>query len=288
MTTFSVIIPHRDSIRTLVRAVNSVPDLPNVEVIIVDNSLKAINKDDLKRINRNFSLFFSSPEKGAGCARNVGMQNAKGQFLLFMDADDFFSEEISSVLYTFEENNYYKYDITFFRCRGAISEDLSPCSRGSQYMEYFDKYRNEKSSSNLNYIRFYYTVPWGKIYKKPFLDEYKIKFDEVPASNDIMFTTKAAVKANNMCVDDRVIYVVTVSSSSLTRTKSSRNLRSRFSVYIVHNAYLKRNGHSKYCIDLIRPLANLFKISVKDGIWGITQLFEKNANILDAVYKYIK
>lgn len=288
MYTFSVIIPHRDSIRTLIRAVNSVPDLPNIEVVVVDNSPKPIKKESLCGIKRKYSLFFSSPNKGAGCARNVGMQNAKGQFLLFMDADDFFSDEIYSVLSTFNENKYYNYDITFFRCRGAISEDLSPCSRGSQYMEYFDKYRNEQSSSNLDYIRFYYTVPWAKIYKKSFLDKYKIKYDEVPASNDIMFTTKAAVNANNMHVDDRVIYVVTVSSSSLTRTKSSRNLRSRFSVYIVHNAYLKQNGHSKYCIDLIKPLVNLFKISFKDGVWGVTQLIKNKANLFDAVYKYIR
>ena len=288
MYTFSVIIPHRDSIRTLIRAVNSVPDLPNIEVVVVDNSPKPIKKESLCGIKRKYSLFFSSPNKGAGCARNVGMQNAKGQFLLFMDADDFFSDEIYSVLSTFNENKYYNYDITFFRCRGAISEDLSPCSRGSQYMEYFDKYRNEQSFSNLDYIRFYYTVPWAKIYKKSFLDKYKIKYDEVPASNDIMFTTKAAVNANNMHVDDRVIYVVTVSSSSLTRTKSSRNLRSRFSVYIVHNAYLKQNGHSKYCIDLIKPLVNLFKISFKDGVWGVTQLIKNKANLFDAVYKYIR
>lgn len=154
-------------------------------------------------------------------------------------------------------------------------------------MQWFDRYEASHSKNDFDALRFYYFVPWGKFYRREYIQEKNIEFDEVPASNDIMFTTKAAMNTNKFAIDHSVIYVVTVTENSLTRTKSSTNLKSRFLVYINHNRYLKERGYKRYSIDLLRPLKKLFFSSIYDGVWGLHQLLTKKANPFDFIYKYL-
>ena len=286
MTTFSVIIPHYNSLETLARAINSVPQYDNIEVIVIDNSPNPINESDIKNVSRHYRLYYSSPMKGAGCARNKGLEVSKNDYLLFLDADDYFTEQLHNILDNFEKCGYSGQDIIFFRARSIYSHNSLPAQRESGYMKWFDKYQSYQSKNNLDAIRFYYFVPWGKFYRRLFIKEHNITFDEVPASNNIMFTTKAAVNSINVKVDNNILYVVTVTDNSLTKTKNSRNIRSRFLVYIDHNNYLKKHGYKKYCIDLIRPLKNLYSVSLNDFLWGIRQCFKYKANLFDAFYKF--
>lgn len=84
MTTFSVIIPHRNSLQTLAKAINSVPESNAIDVIVVDNSAKPIKEKDIANdVHRRFKLCYSNPLKGAGHARNVGIQHAHGDYLIF-------------------------------------------------------------------------------------------------------------------------------------------------------------------------------------------------------------
>lgn len=47
----------------------------------------------------------------------------------------------------------------------------------------------------------------------------KILFDEVPASNDIVFCTKTGLTAKTMNVDNNIIYCISVTEGSLTKTR---------------------------------------------------------------------
>lgn len=288
MTTFSVIIPHRNSLQTLAKAINSVPESNAIDVIVVDNSAKPIKEEDIANdVHRRFKLCYSNPLKGAGHARNVGIQHAHGDYLIFCDADDYFTEQFFKGITNFEKKGYHKKDVIFFRAESVYANSGKPASREKNYMQWFDRYEASHSKNDFDALRFYYFVPWGKFYRREYIQEKNIEFDEVPASNDIMFTTKAAMNTNKFAIDHSVIYVVTVTENSLTRTKSSTNLKSRFLVYINHNRYLKERGYKRYSIDLLRPLKKLFFSSIYDGVWGLHQLLTKKANPFDFIYKYL-
>lgn len=58
-------------------------------------------------------------------------------------------------------------------------------------------------------------VVWGKLYLRRFIDENSICFDEVFASNDVMFCYKANLLAKSYLIDDYVLYCSTKNSNSL-------------------------------------------------------------------------
>ena len=79
---YSVIIPHftRDgNVEMLRRAVESVPERDDIEIIIVDNSLEPI-PNDLFSARKYTKIIYSPNERKAGGARNVGMKEQNGMF----------------------------------------------------------------------------------------------------------------------------------------------------------------------------------------------------------------
>lgn len=86
MKNYSVIISHKDIPELLQRCLNSIPQREDIEVIIIDDGSKAVpvlTREDAE-------LVALSENGGAGHARNIGLQHAKGNWVLFIDADDFF------------------------------------------------------------------------------------------------------------------------------------------------------------------------------------------------------
>ena len=65
MIDFSVIIPQRNSLETLPRLFNSIPQRDNVEIILVDNTPTPITKADIL-IDRDYKLCWSHPDRCAG------------------------------------------------------------------------------------------------------------------------------------------------------------------------------------------------------------------------------
>ena len=97
--TYSIIIPHRDSLVLLERALLSIPDRNDIQIIVIDNTPGELSFSTLEKIRENkIILLFSNIEKGAGHARNIGLNKAIGKWLLFLDADDFFNPGALSIL----------------------------------------------------------------------------------------------------------------------------------------------------------------------------------------------
>ena len=93
---FSFIIPHKNVPELLKKLLDSIPVRDDTEVIVVDDHsdpsiVDFVNFPGLKR--RNTKCIFLDESRGAGYARNVGIDNASGKWLLFADSDDSYTEE---------------------------------------------------------------------------------------------------------------------------------------------------------------------------------------------------
>src|SRR5699024_3371812 len=98
MYNLSIIIPHYNSTSSLKKLINTIPDVNEIQVIIIDDHSDAEHKNELikfeKHFNRSNVEFYNNDpnKKGAGACRNIGLLHARGKWLLFADADDYFLE----------------------------------------------------------------------------------------------------------------------------------------------------------------------------------------------------
>lgn len=106
----SVIIPTKDRVSYLNQAVDSVLNqtYPVHEILIVNdgsnkNCISQI--DDLKKLGSNIAIFHFSESRGSSFARNFALNNAKGDFIIFLDDDDLIHPKmIESSLFLFKDD----------------------------------------------------------------------------------------------------------------------------------------------------------------------------------------
>lgn len=265
---FSVIIPQRNSISTLPKLIASIPSSEKIEIILVDNSPVPIKKDDVG-VDRDYTLLWSPPERYAGGARNVGIENAKGRWLIFADADDYFTENAFIIF-----SNYIDSDaeLICFSCDGIYTDTGDHSERGDRYTNlvrgYLDGMRDETQ------LRLCWPVPWAKMVSKKLVDRMNIRYDEVIASNDEYFSLLTGFYAKKIMAVDEKVYVVTVSRGSLTRRMDKDAILTRFKVKLRYNKFVKEQGLPEYQ----KSIMNFFSMSLKFGVrpfWTCCSLLVK-------------
>ena len=240
MIDFSIIIPHRNSIPKLKKLISTIPNSNKIEIIVVDNSDIPLLKNQLL-LDRDIQLFYSNKEKGAGGARNVGIDNAHGKWLVFADADDYFIENAFSFLGS-QLNNVA--DIVFFKANCVYSDTGENGGRADVYNRLVDNYL--KNIENENDIRLCFLVPWAKMIRRDYVINNSFKFDEVVASNDVFFSLLTGFNAKKICALPYVVYTVTVSRGSLTRRRDKAVVEARFIVKLRYNQFVKEKALPDY------------------------------------------
>lgn len=247
MIELSIIIPHYNSPDTLQKLIKSIPVLPQIEVIVIDdNSDKYINElkkcmENNKERNVIFD-FVDLPAKGAGAARNKGLSLATGRWVLFADADDYFVEDLWDILCPCLEK---KVDAIFFPPTSVYLTTGEISDRHVHYSDLVKNYLAEPTDLNENLLRYKYWSPCSKLISKDLLDHYGIWFDEVLHANDVMFSTKVGVYLKSFYVVDQTIYVITQSDKSLTSDKSSKSMKIRSDILCNYYFFLRKHLEKK-------------------------------------------
>ncbi len=246
MSNLSIIIPHYNSPVKLKRLLKSIPSTEGIEVIVVDDRS---NKDlaIYNRIKKDYQdkdwLFLEnySVNKGAGACRNIGLKQAKGRWVLFADADDYFTDSFHHKISTYFNSDLH---VVFF-CSTSWDDFKDHVSdRHKQYNDLIHRYNPDFEESVLS-LKYRFMVPWSKLIKRDFITQNAIHFDEVIASNDNMFSIKVAYHIEKYVVSREVIYCVTKDSGTLTQNISREVFRTRLSVFIDRVIFLREHLNKK-------------------------------------------
>lgn len=227
--------------------------------------------------------------KGAGHARNIGLELAEGKWLIFADADDFFSSGFWNCIDQLTEED--DADIIFSKVDSINSDTLEPQERKtkSRLNGYISNFRNRKDPYAEDRLRLLYNVPWGKIFRKSLIDSHNIRFEEIPTSNDVMFSTISGFNARSVKATECVMYVVTVRSGSLLTRKDKQAIRCRYEVALRQHNYCVKHGKPYFAAYLLTYIKNALKdFGIKECLWYIRMMWKYRTNPLYGISRRIK
>lgn len=209
---YSIIIPHFNIPGLLERCIRSIPERDDIQVIVVDDCSPETDQlrfvfDELK--NKGIELYSTNHGGSAGRARNIGLSHAKGKWLIFADADDFFADGFNEICDTYAKAEE---DILFFRYNSVESDDIT---KVSDRISDSDKYSSPDDYDNQLYFRIKAHAPWAKMIRRSLVVDNHIHFDETRYANDAMFSVQTGCLAGEIKIVDKLLYTLTSRTDSL-------------------------------------------------------------------------
>lgn len=211
--TYSFIIPHHNTPNLLQRLIDTIPKRCDVEIVVVDDNSDEDKKANTVRADVKTIYIDKHHTKGAGGARNVGMDAATGKWFLFADADDLYKPNFIDVLDEYKDDDI---DILFFNVETVDNDSLEPIYeyRSAFHQRITNEYDGSKrSTDNLLYWGY---GPWRKMLSASYVKKYNFRFEEVPVSNDSFFSLQTSHFARKWKLDKRILYSLALYRGSLT------------------------------------------------------------------------
>lgn len=243
MINYTIIIPHKNSADLLEYCLSTIPVRDDVQVIVVDDNSDS-QKVDFEHFPQwkgaHYELYLTKEGKGAGYARNVGLQHVNGNWVLFVDADDFLLPTANEI---FDEEMDTDADIVFFRPEAVMLEDRTSSSRrADMYNGIVDGYFDSGIETEL---RCHWFSPCSRFFRFELIRDKGIRFDEIRYSNDNLFSVTCGVKANRIAVRDKSFYCITESANSLTShfMKKPGELRIRTDAFFRAQKVVHEHGY---------------------------------------------
>ena len=245
---YSIIIPHKNSTKQLQRCLDSIPFRDDLEVIIVDDNSdpEVVDFDNFPGKERPNTIIIFSKEGGRqGRARNIALPHARGKWLIFADADDYFTLCFNDVLNDYADSDA---DIVFLNICSAMDDTYLPSNRSNYWNRINDGYFNKDQNYYSLLLRYNYGGPWGKFVKKALVDEHQLKFEEfLPHHDDTRFAYLTGHYARSIKVDKRAVYCLTESSTSISYTMTDEKYLARMHVLGEQDRFIKSIGLDLDC-----------------------------------------
>ena len=280
MEKVSVIIPVYNSEKYLEEMLESVisQTLTDIEIICVDDNSNDGSRGILERYAKLDSriqiLGCHGKSLGAARARNIGLEQARGNYLSILDSDDFFEKDMLELAYN-----------------QAISDDADVVIFDGYYFnndlqvdEYTDVMIHREVVGDKKLVfqndvrekRFQITngSAWNKLYKTSFIKENQIKFRETELLDDIEFNYISLAYADRISIlKKRLLHY---------RYNADNNQTQRFNdkIHVFYDAFrgikdtlIERNLYLKYRITYV----NLMVKFAFDKLMGLKDflLFKK-------------
>ncbi|MCU0397127.1 MAG: glycosyltransferase [Cyclobacteriaceae bacterium] len=198
----SIILPTHNRAHLLPRAINSVLNqtYPNWELIIVDDGSTDNTKYIIDKFNdRRIKYIQLKSNVGAPEARNIGMVQAKGDFITFLDSDDeYYNNKVEKQLKLFRDSSIPNL--------GVVSCGRHDFRNKKKYFEWTPTYRGNILKPLLSKRKIGSGTPFLMI-KRVIVDE-GIFFDpDMPAGQDYDFLVRVCLKYNFDFVEESLVKV---------------------------------------------------------------------------------
>lgn len=229
---FSVVIPIYNAERTLRRCLNSLLSQLNneIEVLLINDGSKDASGQICKEfVAKNKSVrYFEQENAGVSVARNVGIDNAQGDYVLFIDSDDYVLADMFSIIN--RALSEFDYDYAVF----PLIVSNGNTDRKEQFVPFESKELDTLIPKISEMIcKKQINGPVAKVYKRELLNKYSVRFPiGCSISEDRAFNIIYSLHIRSLKLVNEQFYFATISSNdSLSRTvRSVEELGQHFGV----------------------------------------------------------
>lgn len=248
MFRISVIIPVYNVEDYLEDTLNSLLNqtmINDIEVIMVDDGSTDDSRYIIDEYAKNFDNFYAyhKNNEGPGIARNYGLDLAKGEYIHFMDADDYLPPRAYETLYNFNP------DADF------IIGNLLKFGEFNIWENVLFKHAYRDFNDNIQSFNFkkYPHIVWdsitcNKLYKKSFLDKHNLRFvNKNIYYEDVLFSFESYMLADSIAFSRNIFYFwrSRLNKSSITQKPDDvKNFISRLEILRIYDLLMK-----KYALD---------------------------------------
>ena len=207
---YSVIIPVYNVEKYIDRCLKSIisQNYDDLEIIVVDNGSTDSSGsicDTYANEHSNISVYHIE-NHGVGSARNFGLSKARGEFIYFVDSDDYL---VGNLFAEFEDKLTPDLDLLVFSYYNSFEQEMTEKNRTKNILPYkgsYDKYDFSKIFKDLFLSDTLYTV-WNKIYRREFLLENNFSFEQYELGEDVRFNLDVYREVNKIYLSQDSYYV---------------------------------------------------------------------------------
>ena len=213
----SIIVPIYNAEKYIEKCINSLSKqtYKNIEIILVDDG----SKDNSYKICRNLQKndrrirIFLKKNGGASSARNKGLDEAKGEFITFVDVDDYVEETFVQTMY--EMIILHNTDIAICKPIKQYSDGI--IIENKKYPE-VSWYNGE---GLLKFLKLEFNIDWGavwnKLFKAEIIEKYKLRYDEtIKYGEDYLFVGSYLANTYSGYITDKIEYHYIYSNNSIS------------------------------------------------------------------------
>jgi glycosyltransferase involved in cell wall biosynthesis len=280
----SIIVPVYKACLTIEKCLLSLlhQSLGNIELIVVDDKGNDGSLDVVKKIQQAHDRghcikILEMPENlGAALARNKALELATGEYVAFVDSDDWCESDMYADL--FGKAKITNADF----CYCQAKKDLA----GGKTLILKQKYSFSGSVSNemrkimlTNFVAYF----WAGIYKRTFLQENNIAFPKGKYSEDSYFVWLNVLYANRVASVDRPYYHYIMNAASVTASIDAQRYLKKIELYFSfledvksRNLYSKQRSEIDYLIFKKGILLPMMIYTLESPEFNSSKIFEIN------------
>lgn len=237
MKKVSIIIPVYNSEKYISKCLDSILNqtYKNIEILVINDGSKDNSIDILRDYEKKDDriVVIDKENEGVAKTRNQGIKKATGDYIMFIDNDDFIDEDYVE---TYLKNTDYDIVIGSYK-RTDINDKI------------LFKYNLDEKSIWSKYV---VLAPWAKLYKKDFLIKNNIEFLNYGIGEDVYFNLLCYSKTNNIKVINDFKYNWFYNNESVSNTKQ-RGLKKTVDITVLLNNLLTfvdlNSEYNKYFLE---------------------------------------
>lgn len=266
----SIIVPVYNAEYTINRCINSILNQTfyDWELLLIDDGSKDNSKCicDIYAAKDKRIKVFHKENGGVSSARNLGLDNAKGKWITFIDSDDCIYENIFNLISSHDEDLLiFNYDIDY---NGIIQG-------GESIPHYYNSYPIKTILNKYIYIELLRT-PWSKFFKRHLINT--LRFDtRIAIGEDSLFVLKYFQRCKSFFFFEQKYYIWSENYSSL---KYKYKLSVEQAVYIVTCLYSEYKTLNVRCIQLEKFIYEFYYSLCEDYLYKDCTIWFKNTVIV--------